>query len=81
MSTRTGAAAPKEKKAVTYKDLRALKVAKSRKTLPRGLKVDFSLTVDSMTFRIPGQDEPVLKLSVASYVEAVLKADGFKLAD
>lgn len=80
MSTRTGATEPK-KKDVTYKDLRALKIAKGAKKLPRGVKADFSLDDNELTFRVPGQDVPVLTVTLRNYIESSLKADGFKLAD
>lgn len=81
MHTPKGAKAPVMKKDVTYKDLRALKIAKGTKKLPRGMRAHIDLGAESIEFKIPNQDVPALTISIGSYAEACLKADGFKLAD
>lgn len=72
-----------EPKIVKYDSMRALKIAKSRKTLPRGLKVTIDTSGDDaeFVFKVPGQGEPVLRMSVKFYAKTCLKADGFKLAE
>lgn len=73
--------APATEKPVKYESLRALKIAKTRKTLPRGVKAHFSCSENSLKFKAPGQEEDVLKITLGEYVESCLKGDGFKLAE
>lgn len=75
---------PKKKSApvskpVTYKDMRALRIAKARKKLPRGLKAEIS--TEKVVFRAPGQGVPVLSVGLLDYAKGCLKTDGFKLAE
>ena len=71
---------PKETKPVTYKDLRSLKIAKSRKALPRGLKVYHDVGDPEIVFKVPGQEQAVLKVDAHGFIGDSLRAVGFKLA-
>lgn len=78
MSTPKKTKAPAKPKVVKYESMRALKIAKSRKALPRGLVV--CREIGNIKFVAPGQAEPIFVVEEDVYVAACLKADGFKLA-
>ena len=77
MTTPKKAKAPAEP--VKYKDLRALKIAKSAKKLPRGLKAFYDVGCPQIVFKVTGQTEPVLLLDADTFVKDSLRAAGFKL--
>jgi hypothetical protein len=76
-----GASTKKEAKPIVYANLKGLKTAKAKGTLPRGLKVrlEYSGGPGHVVFFASSQPEPMLRLSIAQYAEAALKADGFKV--